>query len=57
MALQQDKDTIAAFFNLTKQDREDKIKSFSHKWKTENHQTFDGLWEKMKKEIFTKQEN
>lgn len=57
MALQQDKETMAAFFSLTRQDREDKIKHFSHKWKTENHQTFDGLWEKMKKEIFTKQEN
>lgn len=57
LALQHDKETITAFFNLTKQDREDKIKQFSQKWKTENHQTFDGLWEKMKKEILTKQEN
>ena len=56
-ALQHDKETITAFFNLTKNDREEKIRSFSHKWKTENHQTFDGLWEKMKKEIFTRQEN
>lgn len=57
LAVQHDKETITAFFNLTKQDREEKIKHFSHKWKTENHQTFDGLWEKMKKEILTKQEN
>lgn len=57
LALQMDKETITAFFDVTKQDREDKIRSFSNKWKTENHQTFDGLWEKMKKEIFTKQEN
>jgi hypothetical protein len=56
-ALQNDKETITAFFNLTKTDREEKIKTFSNKWKTENHQTFDGLWEKMKKEILTKQEN
>ncbi|MBL0359279.1 MAG: DUF4407 domain-containing protein [Chitinophagaceae bacterium] len=56
-ALQSDRETIAAFFNLTKTDREEKIKTFSNKWKTENHQTFDGLWEKMKKEILTKQEN
>jgi len=56
-ALQSDKETIAAFFNLTKSDREEKMKTFSSKWKTENHQTFDGLWEKMKKELLTKQEN
>jgi hypothetical protein len=31
--------------------------SFRKKWAAENYQTFDGLWEKMKKEIFTKQEN
>ncbi len=56
-ALLADKETIAAFFNLTKEDREEKIKNFSSKWRNENHQTFDGLWEKMKKEILTKQEN
>ena len=27
------------------------MKLFSGKWKEHNHQTFDGLWEKMKKEI------
>jgi hypothetical protein len=57
LALQQDKETIEAFFTITKEDRQEKIKSFSNKWKTENHQTFDGLWEKMKKETLTKQEN
>jgi hypothetical protein len=56
-ALQSDKEAISTFFNLTKADREEKIKAFSAKWKTENHQTFDGLWEKMKKEILSKQEN
>jgi hypothetical protein len=33
------------------------MKTFSKRWKEENHQTFDGLWERMKKEILTKQEN
>lgn len=56
-ALQSDKETITAFFHLTKADREEKIKTFSHQWKTENRQTFDGLWEKMKQELLTKQEN
>lgn len=57
MAFDNDKETLTAFFTLTKGDREEKIKAFSKKWKEENHQSFDGLWEKMKKEIFTKQEN
>lgn len=57
LALQNDKEAIAGFFSLTKQYREEKIQQFSNKWKTENHQTFDGLWEKMKKEILAKQEN
>ncbi len=57
IALQTDKETISAFFTLTKADREAKMKGFSSKWKEQNHETFDGLWEKMKKEILTKQEN
>jgi hypothetical protein len=57
MAFDNDKEAITAFFSLTKDDRNEKMKAFSKKWKEENHQTFDGLWEKMKKEIFTKQEN
>ncbi len=57
LAQQNDTEAITAFFNLTREDRTDKIKAFSKSWKEENHSTFDGLWEKMKKEILTKQEN
>jgi len=57
MAFENDKEAIAAFFDLSRDDRHEKIKAFSNRWKDENHQTFDGLWEKMKKEILTKQEN
>jgi len=57
MAFENDSEAITAFFSLTKDDRNEKMKNFSKKWKEENHQTFDGLWEKMKKEILTKQEN
>ncbi len=57
MAFDNDAEAITAFFSLTKDDRNEKMKAFSKKWKEENHQTFDGLWEKMKKEILTKQEN
>ncbi len=56
-ALQNDKETITAFFTLTKSDRDDIIKSFSKNWKEQQHQSFDGLLEKMKKELLTKLEN
>ena len=57
MAFDNDTEAITSFFSLTKEDRNEKMKAFSKKWKEENHQSFDGLWEKMKKEILTKQEN
>ena len=57
MAFDNDCEAITAFFSLTKDDRDEKMKAFSKKWKDEHYQSFDGLWEKMKKEILTKQEN
>ena len=57
LAFENDTEAIKTFFALTKDDRKEKMKTFSKRWKEENHQTFDGLWEKMKKEILTKQEN
>lgn len=57
IAFDNDREAITAFFANTKEDRNDKMKAFSKKWKEDNHQPFDGLWEKMKKEILTKQEN
>ena len=57
VAFDNDAAAINAFFSLTKDDRNEKMRAFSKRWKEENHQTFDGLWEKMKKEILTKQEN
>lgn len=57
LAHQYDSEAITTFFNLTKEDRNEKMKSFSNKWKEDDQETFDSLWEKMKKEILTKQEN
>lgn len=57
MAFDKDSEAITSFFSLTKDDRDEKMKAFSKKWKEDHHQTFDGLWEKMKKEILTKHEN
>lgn len=50
-------ETIRSFFASTKDDREEKIKSFSKRWKDENNQSFDSMWEKMKKDVLSKQEN
>ena len=57
LAHQNDKDAITNFFEFTKEDRNQKIKSFSKKWKEGTSQSFDGLWEMMKKNILTRQEH
>jgi hypothetical protein len=57
MAHEYDGEAIKAFFRLTNDDRTEKIKAFGNRWRENNHETFDGFWEKMKKDILTKQEN
>ena len=57
LAYDSDEETLKAFFMMTREDRNERIRTMSKKWKDDNHQTFDGLWEKMKKDILTKQEN
>ena len=57
IAFDNDAEAIKAFFSFTKDDRNEKITALSKKWVTENNQTFDGFWQKMKKEILAKQEN
>ena len=57
LALQGDREAITAFFAFSKSEREEKIRNFSSRWKNDNNQSFDGLWEKLKKEILSKQEN
>ena len=57
LAHQNDKEAITNFFDFTKEDRNQKIKSFSKEWKEGTSQSFDGLWETMKKNILTRQEH
>ncbi len=57
MAKTNDEETITAFFSITKEDKREKMKAFSQRWRDEKQETFDGLWNKMKKEILSKQEN
>jgi hypothetical protein len=56
LAHQNDKEAITNFFGFTKEDRNQKIKAFSNDWKESNNESFDDLWEKMKKNILTRQE-
>jgi hypothetical protein len=57
MAFDNDKEAIQAFFSLTQEDRHAKIQALGKKWKEDQNVSFDGFWEKIKKEILTKQEN
>jgi inhibitor of KinA sporulation pathway (predicted exonuclease) len=57
LAFEQDKEAIESFFSITRPFRNEKLKRFGSQWKDDDHQSFDGLWEKMKKELLTKQEN
>jgi len=57
LAFEQDKEAIESFFSITRPLRDEKLKRFGSQWKDDDHQSFDGLWEKMKKELLTKQEN
>lgn len=57
LSFENNAETIRSFFSATKDDRNEKIKSFSKQWKDEKKQSFDSLWEKMKKDVLSKQEN
>jgi hypothetical protein len=57
MAKTNDEEAITAFFSITKEDKSEKMRAFSKRWRDEKHETFDGLWGKMKREILSKQEN
>ena len=57
MAKASDEESITTFFSLTKEDKNEKMRTFSKKLREEKYETFDGLWGRMKREILSKQEN
>ena len=57
LSFENNAETIRSFFSATKDDRNEKIRSFSKEWKDGKKQSFDSLWEKMKKDVLSKQEN
>ena len=54
---QNDTEFLQHFFATSKKDRNEKLHSKLEKWKTDQHQSFDGFWEGLKNEMLTKQEN
>jgi hypothetical protein len=56
-ALDADKSAIDEFFSSNKIRRSQKMSNYADSWTVDKHQSFDGLWQKMKKEIMTRWEN
>lgn len=55
-ATKADQQAIDAFFALTHQRRVDKMDGLADQWSNDKFQRFDGLWRKVKREVFPKQE-
>lgn len=56
-ALDADKAAIDDFFSVNRQRRHDKMEEFGSNWRSDKVQSFDGLWQQMKREIMTRWEN
>ena len=52
-----DKAFIHEFFASSKKERNEKLTLKLEKWKSDQHQTFDDFWERLKNDMLTKQEN
>jgi hypothetical protein len=57
LATENDAQVIRDFFTLSKDDRQDKIRDLSKRFKDDQRETFDSTWEKIKKGVLSKQEN
>jgi len=50
-------DAIRQLFAISKEDRAEKIKGFSKKWRDNEHHSFDNMWGRMKRGVLSKYEN
>lgn len=48
---------IEEFFKMSKAERNERLRSQLSKWRDGDEETFDGFWERFKKDMLTKQEN
>jgi len=56
-AFEQDSQFIKTFFTQSEQERQQKMAAQLKAWKAGESKSFDGLWEDLKREMLTKQEN
>jgi hypothetical protein len=56
-ALGADKAAIDDFFAGNLERRRNKMEDFGNEWRGDKHQSFDGLWQQMKRDIMTRWEN
>jgi hypothetical protein len=57
LAKENDETFLRQLFASTEIERNEKMKTRLAKWTANNDETFDGFWERMKKDMLTKQEN
>jgi hypothetical protein len=57
LAKENDEAFLRQLFASTEDERKEKMKSRLAKWSTANDESFDGFWERLKKDMLTKQEN
>ncbi len=57
LAQENDSEAIRAFFSMSKEYRNEKMKNLSQKYKDDQRETFDSTWEKIKQGVLSKQEN
>lgn len=57
LAFENDKNFIQQFFQTSQKEREEKLSGKIKSWSADNDTSFDTVWNKIKKNILTKQEN
>ena len=57
MAFDQDSEFISEFFDEARNERKQKMRARLQRWKESDNDSFDKLWESLKRDVLTKQEN
>ncbi len=57
IAFEQDNDFIREFFNEARNERKQKMRARLQRWRDSDNSSFDQMWESLKKDILTRQEN
>ncbi|MBV9963762.1 MAG: DUF4407 domain-containing protein [Parafilimonas sp.] len=57
LAFEQDSEFIRDFFDEARNERKQKMRDQLQRWKESGNGTFDKLWEKLKRDVLTRQEN